>query len=114
MNSSSEQSDQNPYQPSDTGQANANSANKRSRDDAYWAKSLKIVGVILLLWAFVSLGCGILFRNLLDSFSVGGAPFGFWMAQQGSIIVFLLLLIVYMFLMNWLDREHGFGDEGKQ
>ena len=70
---------------------------------------------------FITLGvCLAGLRNrvsrLLDSVvpNVGGAPFGFWMAQQGSIIGFLILLFLYMVLMNRLDRKHGFGDEGKQ
>jgi putative solute:sodium symporter small subunit len=77
----------------------------------YWSKSLRIVCVILLIWSFISLGCGILFREQLDAWlpNIGGAPFGFWMAQQGSIIGFLLLLFIYRFLMNRLDKEYGFG-----
>ncbi len=59
------------------------------------------------------MGCGILFREALDAsaLSVGGAPLGFWMAQQGSIIGFLFLLFLYMVLMNRLDRAHGFDQE---
>lgn len=82
-----------------------------SRSD-YWSQSLRIVWIVLSIWLFISLGCGILFRELLDSLlpNVGGAPFGFWMAQQGSIIGFLLLLFFYRFLMNRLDKKHGFGE----
>ena len=85
-----------------------------SRSD-YWSQSLRIVYIVLAIWLFVSLGCGVLFRELLDSLlpNVGGAPFGFWMAQQGSIISFLALLFIYRFLMNRLDKKHGF-DEGGQ
>lgn len=87
-----------------------------SGGDRYWAKSLQIVGFILSVWALVSLGCGILLRDILDSVlpPVGGAPFGFWMAQQGSIIGFLFLLLLYMLLMNRLDRVHGFSDGDEQ
>ncbi len=83
------------------------------KHDAYWRKSLYIVYLILAVWAFISLGCGILFREFLDSAmpSVGHAPFGFWMAQQGAIIGFLALLFLYMLLMNRLDRSHGFGED---
>lgn len=83
-----------------------------SQRRGYWSQSLRIVYIILGVWAFISLGCGILFRELLDSMlpNVGGAPFGFWMAQQGSIIGFLLLLFLYKFLMNRLDKKHGFGE----
>lgn len=94
----------------------SNSPVPPSNGERYWTQSLRIVGFILLLWALVSLGCGILFREMLDSIlpPVGGAPFGFWMAQQGSIIGFLVLLFVYMLLMNRLDRAHGFGNGDKQ
>ncbi len=82
-------------------------------DADYWSSSLRIVITLLSIWAFISLGCGILFRELLDNLmpNIGGAPFGFWMAQQGSIIGFLVLLFVYMLAMNRLDRQSGFGDQ---
>ena len=82
---------------------------------AYWSKSLKIVGFILAIWLFLSLGCGIVFREVLDErvWSIGGAPFGFWMAQQGAIIGFLCLLFLYMVLMNALDKKHGFDEESR-
>ena len=80
--------------------------------NAYWVGSLRIVFTILVIWFLVSLGCGVLFRDFLDSSlpNVGNAPFGFWMAQQGAILAFLLLLVLYMVLMNRLDRTHGFED----
>lgn len=80
--------------------------------DSYWSKSLRIVLCILVCWFLISLGCGVLFRGWLDATlpPIGGAPFGFWMAQQGSIIGFLVLLVVYMVCMNRLDTKHGYGD----
>ena len=79
-----------------------------------WAK-LKILFLILAIWFFVSYGCGILFRDFLDQkmIKIGNAPFGFWMAQQGSIICFVLLLILYKILMNRLDKKFGFDEEGE-
>lgn len=73
----------------------------------YWKKNLRWLGVILSVWFTISFGCGILFRDLLDlNFpNIGNAPFGFWMAQQGSIMGFVLILIGYGFLMNKLDAE---------
>jgi len=58
----------------------------------YWQANLKCVGVLLSIWFFVSYGCGILLRDWLDANfpNVGTAPFGFWMAQQGAIICFVL------------------------
>lgn len=77
----------------------------------YWRANLKLVGCLLIIWFVVSFGCGILFKEELDQFSVGGAPLGFWMAQQGSILCFVVLLIAYAFFMNKLDSEHGYDEE---
>lgn len=41
---------------------------------------------------------------------VGNAPFGFWMAQQGSIICFVLLLVAYAVVMYRLDSKYGYLD----
>ena len=86
-----------------------------SSSSDHWSKSIKIVSFILAVWFILSLGCGVLFREFLDANlpNIGGAPFGFWMAQQGAIIGFLILLVVYMVLMNRLDNQHGY-DEGSQ
>ena len=86
-----------------------------TNNGSYWAKSIRIVLFILTIWFAISLGCGVLFRDWLDNAlpNVGGAPFGFWMAQQGAIIGFLCLLFLYMALMNSLDSKNGFG-EGDQ
>ena len=72
----------------------------------YWAQNIKWVFIFLSIWFISSFGCGILFREWLDENfpKIGTAPFGFWMAQQGSIIVFVLLLIAYARIMGKLDK----------
>lgn len=79
----------------------------------YWRKKLVLVFVLLAAWFAVSLGSGILFRDWLDAHfpKVGNAPFGFWMAQQGSIICFVAILILYKVLMNRLEGEEGFSSK---
>ena len=86
-----------------------NSPNDKATD--YWRTNLKIVGILLFIWFVVSFGCGILLKEELDQFSIGGAPLGFWMAQQGSIICFVVLLIAYAFFMNKLDAKYGYEEE---
>jgi len=73
---------------------------------------LYITLAILGIWFLVSLGCSILFREWMDLNmpKVGNAPFGFWMAQQGSIICFVLLLVVYAVVMYRLDSKYGYLD----
>ena len=73
----------------------------------YWRATLRLTAVLLVIWFAVSYGAGILFRDVLDRVSVGGAPLGFWFAQQGSIYVFVTLIFVYCFAMARLDRAHG-------
>jgi putative solute:sodium symporter small subunit len=72
-----------------------------------------ILFVLLSIWFVASFGCGILFREWLDQNapSIGNAPFGFWMAQQGSIITFVLIIIAYVILMNRADDKHGYKED---
>ena len=73
----------------------------------YWKTNLKYLVILLLIWFAVSFGCGILFVDELDNISIAGFKLGFWFAQQGSIYVFVLLIFVYVFLMNRLDKKHN-------
>jgi putative solute:sodium symporter small subunit len=72
----------------------------------YWSKNLRLITILLIIWAGVSYGCGIVFVKQLNAVWIGGFPLGFWFAQQGSIYVFVVLIFVYCFLMNKLDREY--------
>lgn len=76
---------------------------------AYWRAVRGLTVGLLVIWAAVSFGAGILFRDVLDQWSIGGAPFGFWMAQQGAIYVFVLLIIIYCIAMTRLERKYGVG-----
>ena len=60
---------------------------------AYWKRNLRLLAVLLGLWLLASLGLGILWVRPLNAFRVGGFPLGFWFAQQGSILVFVLLVL---------------------
>ena len=73
----------------------------------YWKTNLKYLVILLLIWFAVSFGCGILFVDELDNIRIAGFKLGFWFAQQGSIYVFVLLIFVYVFLMNRLDKKHN-------
>ena len=72
---------------------------------AYWKANLRLVTILMIIWALVSYGFGILLRPALDAIPVGGVGLGFWFAQQGSIYVFLVLIFVYAWQMNKLDRQ---------
>ena len=89
--------------------ADPESSQQRRRD--YWRENLRIMAWLLAVWFLVSYGCGILFVDALNKISLGGFQFGFWMAQQGSIYVFVVLIFVYVRLMNKLDQKYGFDKE---
>ncbi len=83
---------------------------KQKNATAYWKKNIKYLTILLSIWFIVSFGCGILFREALNEFRLGGFKLGFWFAQQGSIYVFVILIFVYVRLMNKLDKKHGFDE----
>ena len=72
----------------------------------YWRANVTIMAVLLTIWATVGLGCGILFADKLNAIQLGGYPLGFWFAQQGSIMTFVVIILVYCILLNRLDNKH--------
>jgi putative solute:sodium symporter small subunit len=65
-----------------------------------------IVILLLSIWFLSSFGAGILFSDYLDNFQIGGFKLGFWFSQQGSIISFVFIIVLYCFLMNKLDKKY--------
>ena len=74
----------------------------------YWRTNLLVMAVLLVLWAVVGLGCGVLWADQLNEFRFPGTgyPLGFWFAQQGSIASFVVLVLAYCVVMNRVDRRH--------
>ena len=70
----------------------------------YWQTKIKYLLVLLSLWFTVSILCSIVFVHQLNAVKLGGFPLGFWFAMQGSMIIFVLLIFVYVWLMNRLDN----------
>ena len=79
----------------------------RTSSNAYWAANVRIILISLAIWFICSFGLGIILRPALSGIMVGGADLGFWFAQNGSIDVFLVLIFVYAWRMNKLDRQFG-------
>ena len=82
----------------------------QSKKDSYWNENIRILIFLLSIWFLVSFGFGILLSDWLDQFQIGGFKLGFWFAQQGSIYVFIILIFIYIYLMNKLDKKY-FGEE---
>jgi len=73
----------------------------------YWKKNLRLMIVLLAIWFTVSFGFGILLIEPLNNIVIAGFPLGLWFAQQGSIITFLLIILVYALKMDRIDDEFG-------
>ena len=81
------------------------------RAKTYWKENIRIVLSLLTIWFLVSFGMAILFVNILDEFHFFGFKFGFWMAQQGSIFCFVILIFIYVYKMNQLDHKYGVDED---
>ena len=79
------------------------------RHQEYWRKNLSITAVLLAIWFIATFVMGYYARDL--SFDFFGWPFSFYMAAQGSLIIYVLIIWYYAHYMNKLDREYGV-DEG--
>ncbi|MCH6201701.1 DUF4212 domain-containing protein [Aquiflexum sp. LQ15W] len=78
---------------------------------AYWKKNLRTLLILLVIWFTVSFGFGILLVEQLNQIKIGGFKLGFWFAQQGSIYAFVVLIFVYVYRMNQLDKEFDVNEE---
>ena len=74
---------------------------------SYWKANIRLVLSLLSVWFFISFGCGILFVDALDTIRFGGFKLGFWIAQQGSIFVFVALILIYIRAMDKLDDKYN-------
>ena len=78
---------------------------------AYWRANLRLILILLVIWFVVPFLGGIVFVEALNEFRLGGYKLGFWIAQQGSIYLFVVLIFVYARQMNKLDDKFNQGDK---
>jgi putative solute:sodium symporter small subunit len=83
----------------------------KDQAQAYWQANLRLIIGCLIVWALSSYGFGILLRPLLSGIQIGGTDLGFWFAQQGSILTFIVLIFFYSWKMNQLDKQFGVDEE---
>lgn len=69
---------------------------------AYWRRTLRLTRALLALWFVVTFGIAFFARDL--DFDFFGWPFSFWVAGQGALLVYLLIVGYYAFAMRRLDR----------
>jgi putative solute:sodium symporter small subunit len=79
------------------------------RHHQYWRANLRITAILLAIWFFVTFVLGYFARDL--NFTFFGWPFSFWVAAQGALIVYVLIIWYYARHMNRLDQQFGVAEE---
>jgi putative solute:sodium symporter small subunit len=80
----------------------------------YWSYNLRLTTILLVIWFVVAYLLAGIFAGALNRFSFLGFPLGYYMAAQGSLIVFVVEIAVYARLMNRKDLEYGIREEGEK
>jgi len=77
---------------------------------AHWAKTRTLMWICLAIWAIFSFVIH-MFVSALNEISFLGFPLGFYMAAQGSLIVFVMLIFWYVARQNAIDEEFGAAED---
>ena len=79
-------------------------------DNPYWKKTQGLTAALLVIWGSVTFILS-WYADWLNDWQILGFPLGFYMAAQGSLFIFLLLIWFYNRRMRQLDAEYGIDDE---
>lgn len=82
----------------------------QAKAEEYWKRNIRMITILLIVWALVSYVAAIFLAQPLYAIKLGQLPLSFWFAQQGSILIFVLLIFIYCWLMDRLDREYGLSE----
>jgi putative solute:sodium symporter small subunit len=84
----------------------------QSKDDPYWRDTSRLMWIYLGLWIFFGYVVH-MFVNVLNNFTIPvlGFPFGFYMAAQGSLIAFVVMLFTFAKQQDAIDRKHGVAED---
>ncbi|KLE04473.1 DUF4212 domain-containing protein [Aliarcobacter butzleri] len=76
----------------------------------YWKENVFLIIKLLIIWFVISFGCGILFVEQLNLIEINGVKLGFFMAQQGAIYLFVILIIIYIKKMSQIDKKYDISE----
>ena len=84
---------------------------KKGAAAEYWKKNQILIAILLSIWALVSFVFAIFLANPMYAMRVGKLPASFWWAHQGSMFVFVFLMLVYALVMDRRDRKYDMHDD---
>lgn len=76
----------------------------------HWEKTRRLTFIVLAIWFVFGLVLPY-FANALNSMSFLGFPLGYYFPVQGSLIVFVVMIVVHNMLQDGIDDEYGSGEE---
>ena len=82
-----------------------------NNNEEYWRANVSLVLKMLAVWFAVPFLGGIVFVDALNTIQIGGYKLGFWIAQQGSIYVFVFLVFLYANRVGKLDEKFGVAED---
>lgn len=87
-------------------------SDKKASDEAHWARTRNLMLAHLGVWFFFGFIIHMFVRQL-NTITVPflGFPLGFYMAAQGSLIVFVVMLFVFAWQQDRIDRQHGVAED---
>lgn len=77
-----------------------------SAGDRYWSRTSTLMWIMFALWVFFSFVIHF-FVEPLNSIRFLGFPLGFYMAAQGSLIAFVVMLFIFAKRQDTIDRQEG-------
>lgn len=80
------------------------------KQEAYWSKTRGLMWTILAIWFLASFVVHF-FAPVLNNITIIGFPLGFYMAAQGSLIVFVILCFWNARAQNRIDEEYGVAED---
>lgn len=86
----------------------------KNKAEAYWKANVSLIIKLLVIWFTVPFLGGIVFVDLLNKINLGGYPLGFWIAQQGSIYMFVAIIFYYAKKMSDLDDKFSLDDKSSK
>lgn len=84
----------------------------KENEVAHWNKTTKLMFQHLGVWLFF----GYIIHMFVEPLNkiiipILGFPLGFYMAAQGSLIVFVVMLFMFAKQQDQIDRDHGYAEE---
>ena len=83
-----------------------------NRLDAYWKANLRLIWILLAIWAGVAYVPPLFVREL-NTIVIAGFQLGYYMGSKGSLVGFVVLIFYYAWRMNKMDQEYGLRDKDK-